>query len=1479
MAYPWKTVRVFISSTFHDIQSERDHLIRFIFPKLREHLLTYHIHLVDVDLRWGVTSEENVLEVCREIVDECHPRFLCILGGRYGWVPPGKEQSITADEVHYGVLDRRLDERGFAFFFFRDDASTAAMIESIPGEFREAHGSAGEIKLAELKQAIVGAGLNPFTYSAHWDNESRRLIGLKEFGERVYDNLLESIETDPNLTDRFSANHPIQIDEFEEETATMESFIEEHCELFVLGSREQVLTDLLNHAIGSEGNGYMCLTGTPGSGKSALLAFLTKNRAFANPQSIILISHFVGASPSSTNIYRTLRRICYALKAGCSDSTAVIPDDPEKLEIEFSSFLQQACEKNRVVLIIDAINQFDFSGQIRSLHWLPDNLPATARIIFSAIDSPVLEELRLRRVPPREKKLNPLTEHDTKAIIAQFSRRYRKRFEREQCAALMEKEDSNTPLYLLAALEELRTLGRYEEITMHINQMLPTVNGLLKWILRRLEHDDGFRDAQGRFIGHEIVPGFASCIAVSRHGLGQSELFELLSPGDTKINPPISSDAQGNVASLLHLLRPYLMYRGELLDFCHIQFRDAAKELYLGTDSRLCDVNGQLAEFFRNAADPDRNNTWSGASSHAFSELPFHLTYGKKHADLTIILTDLKFISSKSRLCGLFDVLDDYSIYRLYSGKIFDEDTPVSDFERFISNEAHFLKDFPELLFQEAYNANSRKYVHSAAVNLLDAIPDCFQQWLRRVRGTTRQFHNGQIISMTFLKGDEYLPPHLAVSTIEREVWLWDITNRELLRRFATPPSAAKSLVVSPNGKFLASGFGADKPSPFVSGVIIWNNYGGLHRRYDIADWVYTLRWRDDTRLVAGTGLPLGSEAGGLISELNLNTAGCIYLSGCLSDRPIVLTWEPLFKSPNLMMALSMDGNVYVCGEGDSCQDPIYRMKRPETDIFGYFHAVEEYDRNEIFVLHENELSLYGFNTIPPSQTLITNPSITDETLTCLSTLAYVHCLIVGTLSGQVLKFSLSEIDMPPEKIHQGNYPITSVCFSKLGTYIAVGDSGGQIHVYERRDNKLVFQTERSPLLYTVRFQDSRIIILYDHQLRIIKPNSNAPTTEITLSDGLIAIDFDALDDLAAVLCRSPSDQEGNESYYIQIVNLAAERVVLSVDIPFKNPDLLKVKTLLGNPCPYNHIRLNIFNEHITIIIGSYQGMVVYPPLNFSSGRALVLPLSITNKIGFATRYFDIPFISCDLFEISPHTSEILCGYSNNTSFESDSGLVYIWNCSTGAFSTQQNFDTPILSISFSDHQKFIIGTVNGEASSWSFDGEWHRFAFVKHPVAVVATAYSKTSSLACSASSDGLLLVWDSTTGITLFRTFLDIKPVSVDFINNGKSVGLVDVYGEVHIWEIVERDQSICPFLSSETCGRRDEHVKEIVNQYFEQANILATLQAAITAGNNIDVRSFLSKHLTVSNKEEIIEEWSKRADRSLNSLQKSNHESEKE
>ncbi len=51
----WRTIRVFISSTFRDMHAERDHLVKIVFPALREWLEKYCVRLIGIELRWGVT--------------------------------------------------------------------------------------------------------------------------------------------------------------------------------------------------------------------------------------------------------------------------------------------------------------------------------------------------------------------------------------------------------------------------------------------------------------------------------------------------------------------------------------------------------------------------------------------------------------------------------------------------------------------------------------------------------------------------------------------------------------------------------------------------------------------------------------------------------------------------------------------------------------------------------------------------------------------------------------------------------------------------------------------------------------------------------------------------------------------------------------------------------------------------------------------------------------------------------------------------------------------------------------------------------------------------------------------------------------------------------------------------------------------------------------------------------------------------------
>lgn len=207
----WRTVKIFISSTFRDMYAERDHLVKVVFPALREKLGKYHVYLIDIDLRWGVTKEQadndQVLDLCLDLIDDCRPFFIGVLGERYGWIPkkfPSEAirkygwvqhatgKSLTELEILHGVLNNP-EMSGHAFFYFRNPNA----LNKIPGKIKDIYVESDPVlikNLIDLKERIRHSGhpvMDP--YPAQWDAEAYdrytkakgRLTGLKEFGDRI----------------------------------------------------------------------------------------------------------------------------------------------------------------------------------------------------------------------------------------------------------------------------------------------------------------------------------------------------------------------------------------------------------------------------------------------------------------------------------------------------------------------------------------------------------------------------------------------------------------------------------------------------------------------------------------------------------------------------------------------------------------------------------------------------------------------------------------------------------------------------------------------------------------------------------------------------------------------------------------------------------------------------------------------------------------------------------------------------------------------------------------------------------------------------------------------------------------------------------------------------------------------------------------------------------------------------------------------
>lgn len=158
-----RQIRVFISSTFQDMQDERDYLMNKTFPMLKHLAAERNVSIVEVDLRWGITKElsENnkTLQVCLNEIDNSRPFFIGILGDRYGWCPAENEyynnrtiqdqyrwvldcinegKSVTEMEIQYGALNHEIRgaEDVQAFFYIKENSDET------------------DVRLHELKEAV-----------------------------------------------------------------------------------------------------------------------------------------------------------------------------------------------------------------------------------------------------------------------------------------------------------------------------------------------------------------------------------------------------------------------------------------------------------------------------------------------------------------------------------------------------------------------------------------------------------------------------------------------------------------------------------------------------------------------------------------------------------------------------------------------------------------------------------------------------------------------------------------------------------------------------------------------------------------------------------------------------------------------------------------------------------------------------------------------------------------------------------------------------------------------------------------------------------------------------------------------------------------------------------------------------------------------------------------------------------------------------
>lgn len=255
-----RQIRLFISSTFQDMQGERDYLIKYTFPRLRHLASRRDVTLTELDLRWGITEEESrtgkVVEICLKEIENSIPFFIGIIGNRYGWQPSERDicdseemkgrfrwvyddikdgLSVTEMEMQYGVL-RRSSTMNASFYIKRSGENSS---ECDSPEMLET-----------LKKNVRNNGRYPvYEYST-----------FEELAERVENEFIEMLERIFPESDDSGCNR---------EASLQHCIVRQLCDVYVGNEEERKKID---DFVFNSPKAYLTVSGPSGIGKSAFLA-------------------------------------------------------------------------------------------------------------------------------------------------------------------------------------------------------------------------------------------------------------------------------------------------------------------------------------------------------------------------------------------------------------------------------------------------------------------------------------------------------------------------------------------------------------------------------------------------------------------------------------------------------------------------------------------------------------------------------------------------------------------------------------------------------------------------------------------------------------------------------------------------------------------------------------------------------------------------------------------------------------------------------------------------------------------------------------------------------------------------------------------------------------------------------------------------------------------------------------------------------
>lgn len=564
-----RQLRLFISSTFIDMNAERDALTR-IFPQIKELCSQRNVEFIPLDLRWGITEEAakegRVIETCLREVEDSRPFFIGIIGNRYGWAPQEKDLGVYADslkqqypwikdaiqnrmsitemEIQHAVLMRKDNQQMNAAFYIRSDKML------VNDTFKETPDSEGDRKLRALKNAIRQQDQFP-------TNDYQSLDELAEMVLRDVTAFLD--RTYPEKS----------VESFEEEAEKQERLLRNISKSLIPLDRYQQQID---QWITAKTKRDLLITGKVGIGKSYLLAQIvtqlrTKNekvvyvdcseqedivkameyttseilfrlgaktRKQAEDESTLgcLLSFIWGFIKLMFNIIIMPFRAAFGTQHSTQQAfDNAVQDYSKSTQLSIikthCKSIGKALKKNPNAIVYLAFDNLDhLSGDELSIYTIFEGTNQVR--ILSTASSNTKTEIYLHNQQTTEVlRVTNLNTNQATHYVNSYLAQYGKSLDSggNQCKKILQSGVAGNPMLLGYVLELMVRFGSYEQLSDYINKLseIKDESQLYELMLKHILAQ--FTNREQRIVVQETIAAFA----LVNEGLSESEVQEIFS--------------------------------------------------------------------------------------------------------------------------------------------------------------------------------------------------------------------------------------------------------------------------------------------------------------------------------------------------------------------------------------------------------------------------------------------------------------------------------------------------------------------------------------------------------------------------------------------------------------------------------------------------------------------------------------------------------------------------------------------------------------------------------------------------------------------------------------------------------------------------------------------------------------------------------------------------------------------------------------